>query len=357
MPRSNVATRFRKGFTLIELLVVIAIIAILIALLLPAVQQAREAARRTQCKNNLKQLGLALHNYHDVARSFPPGYVTNYTNWRDTRSTGASANREGFVATANNIADWSWSAMILPYIEQAPAFNQLGVGDRPAGVALTDPAVVAILTSPMPAFRCPSDVGPEVTDGARDVASDTDGQGTSGSLIRTIVSNYVGSNRGHLTGLEVFSRQTSSQLGLFYPNSKAKIRDITDGTSNVLLVGERAWSYQVTRPDNGNSIKANARAGLAIVTRGSADGNRSCNGCGYSDSVGTTGGGVNHNNIINGAGNVAHVRTRASYSSMHIGGAQFLMCDGSVRFISENTSQAILRDLAIKNDGRVIGEF
>src|SRR4051812_30971338 len=108
--------RFR-AFTLIELLVVIAIIAILIALLLPAVQQAREAARRTQCRNNLKQMGLALHNYHDTYRLFPASY---YRDWPHNSSTNPTAGRPG----------WGWAVMLLPYMDQGPLFNALDVGNK-----------------------------------------------------------------------------------------------------------------------------------------------------------------------------------------------------------------------------------
>lgn len=104
------APRLRRGFTLIELLVVIAIIAVLVALLLPAVQQAREAARRSSCKNNMKQLGLALHNYHDTHFSFPPGYL-------DQDSYG------GFGFVDINQGHWAWSASLLPFLDQAPLYN------------------------------------------------------------------------------------------------------------------------------------------------------------------------------------------------------------------------------------------
>ena len=133
-----------RGFTLIELLVVIAIIAILIALLLPAVQQAREAARRTQCRNNLKQIGLALHNYHDTFRLFPPGVI-----------------RDG----QNNSEAWGWTVFILPFLEQANLYNQLDpdtyrLRDLLAGLNPTYPAPTAnaaILQNPLSVFICPSD--------------------------------------------------------------------------------------------------------------------------------------------------------------------------------------------------------
>ncbi|MFG0295400.1 MAG: DUF1559 domain-containing protein, partial [Maioricimonas sp. JB045] len=112
MTMKNCHTSRRRGFTLIELLVVIAIIAILVALLLPAVQQAREAARRSQCKNNLKQIGLALHNYHDTHGSFPPGYIARYVSATDP-------------ASAETGPGFAWGTMILPFLDQSPTYNQL----------------------------------------------------------------------------------------------------------------------------------------------------------------------------------------------------------------------------------------
>ena len=135
----------RRGFTLIELLVVIAIIAILIALLLPAVQQAREAARRTQCKNNLKQIGLALHNYHDTFLMFPHAIF-----FYPTPAGNAAAN----------IPAWAWSAMILPQIEQTNLYNTLNLGPVPFQTAANTPATLNLLQTPLAAFRCPTDVTP-----------------------------------------------------------------------------------------------------------------------------------------------------------------------------------------------------
>ncbi len=131
----------RRAFTLIELLVVIAIIAILVALLLPAVQQAREAARRSSCKNNLKQLGLAIHNYHDTYRTMPPGVVDDFTD-----------------------SIWGWGALILPFVEQGPVYDALRVGNIPLGVRMTPGNALdqlSVLQTPISTYRCPSDVGPE----------------------------------------------------------------------------------------------------------------------------------------------------------------------------------------------------
>src|SRR6186713_2532511 len=131
----------RRAFTLIELLVVIAIIAILIALLLPAVQQAREAARRTQCKNNLKQISLALHNYHDVFNTFPPGQV-----YCQAGPTVCNANRPTWSF------GWTWTTFLLPYIDQAPLFNKFDTSRN-----LYDPVNVDLIKTSNPAYQCPSD--------------------------------------------------------------------------------------------------------------------------------------------------------------------------------------------------------
>ena len=130
--------RRRSAFTLIELLVVIAIIAVLIALLLPAVQQAREAARRSQCKNNLKQFGLALHNYHDTHQTLPYGM--------EGREGGSGGN-------------WTWGSLILSQVDQAPLANSLLVGSTSFSVACGNATKVALMKTPLSLFRCPSDTG------------------------------------------------------------------------------------------------------------------------------------------------------------------------------------------------------
>jgi prepilin-type N-terminal cleavage/methylation domain-containing protein len=140
-------TRIQKrGFTLIELLVVIAIIAILIALLLPAVQQAREAARRSQCRNNLKQVGLAIHNYHDAFNTIPPAWISTQ-----------------FQVAAGDVSHWSWGTFLLPYIDQAPLYSLLQPGTRRLDQNLAlGGATAAALTTPLTVFRCPSDTGPSL---------------------------------------------------------------------------------------------------------------------------------------------------------------------------------------------------
>ncbi len=164
--RKMLPSRLARGFTLIELLVVIAIIAILIALLLPAVQQAREAARRTQCRNNLKQLALAVHNYESTTRQLPPGFIGWTGRWESSshRFSGSATPQvagPGALSGVQGSADWSWIALVSPYVDQAPAYQQMGVDSaRPAAIALTDPTVVALMANPMTAFICPSDAKP-----------------------------------------------------------------------------------------------------------------------------------------------------------------------------------------------------
>ncbi len=291
-------TKFKtrtRGFTLIELLVVIAIIAILIALLLPAVQQAREAARRTQCKNNLKQIGLALHNYHDVHLTFPQGCSTRFN--------------AGVVDA--NLESWGWSASILPMIEQGPLFQNLGVNDRTLSQALASTAnddERNALCPELTAYQCPSD-----TTGGRLKAAmqrNNFGGGDSGipTSWRPPTSNYMGVVGISHTNIP---DNLSDRLprGTFYTGSRIKIRDITDGTSNTIIVGERQES---------------AGAGSWI-------GNRNPTGVGPhgNDYVhGSAWAAINDDSINN--------MFRQGFSSKHPGGAQFVLGDGSVRFLSEN---------------------
>lgn len=188
----------RRGFTLIELLVVIAIIAVLVSLLLPAVQQAREAARRTQCKNNLKQLGLALHNYHDTFNVFPPAWVTG----QQFNSTGTVASNPG-PAGPVEATIWSWGAMILPQLEQSALFNLVQPGTRRIDQNLAlGGANATALTTPLPASFCPSDTGPSLNtfgngnneNGGTGVDEDTYTRTVSNGTVTTIAiatSHYV----------------------------------------------------------------------------------------------------------------------------------------------------------------------
>ncbi|QDU01059.1 Type II secretion system protein G precursor [Gimesia chilikensis] len=285
-------TRKSRGFTLIELLVVIAIIAILIALLLPAVQQAREAARRSTCKNNLKQIGIALHNYHDVARSFPPGSLFGDD-------------------------EYGWACMVLPYIEQANIYNQLDFAGQ--GPDLTIALQPGVTDHVIPIYLCPSNsmslTKSPVRGGAGHNGVDLGGHA------RIDYSGSLGSGGGAITGMFGKIKDTLSPT---------KMRDVLDGTSNTIAVGEAYTQFmrEIDGPTHSN-------VGDFKVW------------------VGTNN---QHQNIVAEAG-TAHIinGTRDdSFASQHVGGAQFLFADGSVSFISENIDMVTFGRLADKADGQVV---
>jgi prepilin-type N-terminal cleavage/methylation domain-containing protein/prepilin-type processing-associated H-X9-DG protein len=217
-----VSRRCRRpvGFTLIELLVVIAIIAILIGLLLPAVQQAREAARRTQCRNNLKQLGLALHNYHDTHRTLPPGYVSLY----DSSGTDTGPG-------------WGWSSFLLPALEQPAAYQMINFEQ-----AIEAVANAAIRTKTFTVLHCPSD-------DSRDIWPARRYDPVTGAALNVICD--VGST--NYVGMYGISEPGVDGEGVFFRNSKVSFRDITDGLSQTIVIGERShrlgeatWTGSVT---------------------------------------------------------------------------------------------------------------
>lgn len=322
----------QRGFTLIELLVVIAIIAILIALLLPAVQQAREAARRTQCKNNLKQIGLAMHNYHDVYKMFPRGGQFGVRN-----PTGGPFNSD----------QWGWGAMILPQIDQAPLFAQLNVGATHFVDAVQVPATLDLLQTSIAGYRCPSDAGGEILNVDRPIEISSTEEYEVGT------SNYVGNY-----GNKAFYNQED---GIFLPSKNIRIRDITDGTSNTILVGERATG----------AVSGTDRGGAAMWA-GTRFRNFSSSGA-TDDGAGLIG--VTFVNLNTGfREQFGTTNPNQGFTSRHVGGAQFAMCDGSVRFVSENINSSLTiaaapggglaltnlgtyQHLAGRDDGAVIGEF
>ncbi len=317
-----------RGFTLIELLVVIAIIAILIALLLPAVQQAREAARRTQCKNNLKQIGLALHNYHDIFNTFPPGYT-------------ARGVLESDPVTAETGPGYAWSFAILPQIDQANMVNSIDTNldaNDPANLALAQETVLN-------GFLCPSDPAPSFFDV-------TDGNGTA---IRMPSSNYVG-----IFGYGSVTLNAGRSTGVFYRNSRTKFRDITDGTSNTFCVGERRAKHDFV--DGASPVNANSTwyaaipgvtrsAGMMGIMASLTEGPSSMILGHVGQTMTMAGTPIQMHSNPNQTNHIVH------FSSQHPGGVQFLLCDGSVHFLSENTDYSIFRHLGEKNDGNVLGEF
>ncbi|MCA9058249.1 MAG: DUF1559 domain-containing protein [Planctomycetaceae bacterium] len=325
----------RSGFTLIELLVVIAIIAILIALLLPAVQQAREAARRTQCKNNLKQIALAAHNFHDAYDRFPGGGISAPIT--SAFGTQGPANL-GFY-------DHQWYgtlAQMLPQMEQGNLYNEMetwkGIDYRPGtgsnrynverAFFYNDPTWEAAQAK-VPGFVCPSDPSDSST---RTIAAMHYWETASGG---SITYSYWGTDYGlgktNYTGVAGYfgpiERHASwSRLrGVFGQRTKSRFRDITDGTSNTLLFGE--LTGDVTPPIGTNSTGTNINYhwinAPAMVT----------------------------------AWGLKPGTNPYRFSSYHTSLVQFALADGSVRGISENIDNLTYRYLAGMGDGHVIGEF
>lgn len=316
--------KLRRGFTLIELLVVIAIIAILVALLLPAVQQAREAARRSQCKNNLKQIGIAMHNYHDVHSVLPPGYV----DWR---------YRSNPLATVpDNVGHWAWSIYITPFMDQAGLFDELTPGPVSASLAISQHT--DLMQAGYPAFRCPSDTGPQFHSSSTDPGyAISNNQASAGGTNTGLgLTNYVASNNiaNVRQGRASNGVGTSGAIGIFYRNSKTRFRDITDGTSTTMMVGERAWKREGGRNSAGTlfAVRDADGKGPAAWDAGNSATNQG---------LMTIFGSVRH--PINVALPSANSEQNMAYSSLHVGGAHFVMADGAVRFISENTE--------LSNDG------
>ncbi|QDU48312.1 DUF1559 domain-containing protein [Gimesia panareensis] len=302
----------RQGFTLIELLVVIAIIAILIALLLPAVQQAREAARRSTCKNNLKQIGLALHNYHDTYGTFPPASV---------RRQGAAQEWETSMI--------SWQGRILAFMDQAPLYNQIDWSIEPGRTGSN----TAAMKNELPAYRCPSDPG------------DRGKTGQSGYG----PTNYVtctANTGGYTAGGGTYQNNGRSVMFL---NSMTKMRDLEDGSSNTMVVSECTVGH----------LYANINATSGTTCTGTA--NQKLRGYSwfYAQSMPawsyTTLIGPNSDLLecAQSTGGSALLGAR----SKHVGGVHTLFCDGRIQFISENINLGTWQNLGHKSDGNIIGEY
>ncbi|REJ89053.1 MAG: DUF1559 domain-containing protein [Planctomycetota bacterium] len=312
----------RRGFTLIELLVVIAIIAILIALLLPAVQQAREAARRTSCKNNLKQLGLALHNYHDAHLTFPPG-----------------GNGWGYA---------SFFVMLLPYMDQTAAYNRFDFNsdfDGRSGTRTFTAQQRAIYNElEVPGLNCPS--------------SELDTHATSvrcGIGLKVQRPNYVGiagAARSAVDGVTLIG--STGTYGRYVYNGvlnhveNVTIRDIIDGTTNTIMLGE-----QGRKRTDGTDYRSCMHCGGAWE------------GCYYSIQVAGSQFCQNIAAMLYAPNNLATGLTYADQpyhfnnplSSRHEGGVQVTLGDGGVRFISENIDMTTLMRLSNREDELVLGEF
>ena len=313
----------KSGFTLIELLVVIAIIAVLIALLLPAVQQAREAARRSTCKNNLKQIGLAFHNYLDTHKLFPPYCVAGPPGNQD---------RDGC---------WSFLTMVLPNLDQGPLYNQLQVGQaalipRTAMTNTRDYTTAnagsqeALFRTALSVYLCPSASGASVNKYQCNLGT----------------SMYAGNN-------QIWTQPASATVGAY----ATRLNDIVDGTSNTLMIGEKALMdapflsigaiWGAGRICNSRICIVAAQCQMNVPFDGTWDVPNFC----YIENSPST------------------LVSRAAMNSAHEGGAHALLCDGSVRFISENINanpvtggsgaggNFTYQNLFNLNDKNVLGEF
>jgi prepilin-type N-terminal cleavage/methylation domain-containing protein len=320
-----------NGFTLIELLVVIAIIAVLIALLLPAVQQAREAARRTQCKNNLKQMGLAIHNYNDTFGKLPSntGRIAANGNWEVCCDNGANAH-----------------TFLLPYIDQAPLYNSINFNVGAAAPDGLNNKYPLNSTGPKPfynviiaAFKCPSDTadanqpytnycfsqGPQTSCPPAGSSCTQYGNPALTPSVSFGSCNQMNADPNNVKG--VYSNQGYS----------ARFRDITDGLSNTIFMGE-------TRPEcSDHETNSWAYVNAHWMTTSAPINFNTC-----PNTPGYTGTNCNWN---------AQWVVSMGYKSRHVGGAHFLLGDGTVRFISENVDYVTYQRLGSRADNNPVGEF
>lgn len=315
----------QRGFTLIELLVVIAIIAVLIALLLPAVQQAREAARRTQCKNNLKQIGLGLHNYESSTGMLPPG----------------SLQFGGY--------GHSWHVRILPFIDYANLYNKMDVSGSTAGnttgwLGINTTNAAAVNGVFITTYYCPSSPLPQSAlvglNGS--IPAGTTSSTYVGSAGSTIHSSARNMNNGSFPGARM-------SFGGTLPGDRGvRLRDITDGTSTTMMVTEQSdWCIDST------GVKQDCRSDCG---HGFTMGSCFNDGSDRVMNVTTTIYAVN-NKSWNNAGVSGNCGPNRPIQSIHAGGAHALLCDGSVRFLNGNMDLNILYYVVDRDDGKVIGDY
>ena len=287
----------RRAFTLIELLVVIAIIAVLIALLLPAVQQAREAARRTQCRNNLKQIGLALHNYHDAHGCFPIGDM----------------GRIGGTSPCQREQPSTTFPSLLPFLDETAIYNSINF-DHCYFFSSNYTAAGQVLQQ----LLCPSNANP---------TTHTVGRWSWSS--RKAVTHYVGCAGW---GTRTYEAVWSMKNGILFGLSNVKIRDVRDGTSNTLLAGEQEEAGHTLYGTN-----------QPLWIQGEEMDNRPTVACACY--------------AINGLARIVSGSTRyKAFGSYHEGGAFFLFCDGQVRFLSENMDMTTFRALSTRANNEIIDD-
>ena len=335
--------RHRSAFTLVELLVVIAIIATLIGLLLPAVQTAREAARRSACTNNLKQVGMAMHLHHDAKKAFPAGFSHFWTSG----------------------AVWGWGTFLLPYMEQSSLYTQLDPAGRKLSTVFVSSASAAdkaALQAAVSTYRCPSDDAPNPNtlfrfgSGAFDVAT-SNYVGSCGELgwanrnsdDPTLVPNY-GPRYSHDPGGMLFGTADKAAVATgAIPKSGPgrgplglRIKDVTDGTSKTWCIGERSKvNYAAVWVGAGNAAGYGANETARIIGR-----------------INTNGFFMNLNFLLaNSPPTASDIDNNGKiFSSMHTGGVNMMLVDGSVRWAEENVDPVIHLGMAHRNEGTVTGD-
>jgi len=301
----SISAQHHRGFTLIELLVVIAIIGVLIALLLPAVQAAREAARRMQCRNNLRQMGIALHNYHDTNGSFPSGVV------------------------AQTCAHWS--GLLLPQLEQVPLYDtiewngQWNSPDTPNGRACS-------LVLPM--FRCPSSAVPDHM--------------SSGGISQRVPCTYLACASGILTRESSDPRIGLHNDGVFFVDSKVAIADIFDGTSNTVAIGEALCRFDITAPDVTSLVQwvDHWYIGSPEVYRSPYTE--------LSEALGSTG--VAINTVLSSDSDIYIDEKELCFSSYHANSAQVLYCDGHTTVVSSGVDRSIWNSIGTRSGSEIFSE-
>ena len=299
--------RPRNAFTLIELLVVIAIIGVLIGLLLPAVQKVREAASRIRCSNNLKQIGLALHNYHDRNGTLPPGYKDNNTNPSSDFSSDLGPG-------------WGWAAFLLNDLEQTALYRSINFNAN-VGAGTAETSALSI-------FWCPSDQKID--------AVNIYGYGGSTVMMTLGQSNYVAVN-----GVEETSTFPGNNGGAFLRNSRFRFSDITDGLSNTLFVGERNSGHA-------NAVWAGTPKGASLPAWQSSDP--------YGNAEGAQGLVLAHG-TRNHLPNDPTVSDADIFYSMHPSVVNFVFGDGSVRAIASTINGITYENLLNRADGNVLGDY
>ncbi len=296
-----------RGFTLIELLVVIAIIAVLIALLLPAVQQAREAARRTQCKNNLKQLGLAQHNYHDLHNQFTPAWI---------RRNGGSYVDTNYCNTMAADQQAPWTVFVLPLMDQAPLYNQFNLSLPFSDASNGTQAPNGPICKRIAGFQCPSN--PAVSQWALHL--DYLGVMGGGAIADCVTSGQPD---------RLFARS-----GAMYDNSQVGFRDMVDGSSNVFCIGESRYFPDQTGVVYRGWASSPKLGGFPLVNAMAMD---------------------QINLLPQSQVPSSNTKVCRGFSSFHTGGCHFLMADGAVKFVSDNINLATYQQLGRRNDSLPLG--